>query len=217
MTRLKLFIFGANGQVGQHLVKELAKNDDNIITVFLRLNSQAGKLKQLGASNSIIGDLTDKEAINQVPDDTDVVIFVAGSQGKDVINVDQNAAMSVADVVKDKQISHYILLSSYGADSHSTTEHSLKEYLIAKGKADDYVKKLGIPFTILKPGVLDNHSGTGLISVKKENLEVSNRSIPREDVAKVIAYIAENQLLIGESLELISGNQSIEQGLKSLR
>ena len=209
-------IFGAHGQIGQRLTQRLAQNPHQYIYAVIRDSLQQQRMRQLGADEVIVANLAKPEELDALPQATDTVIFVAGSQGTDLTHIDQNAAMHIGDLVKQQNIAHYIVLSSFGADANSQNTTPLRDYLIAKGRADDYIQQLGIPYTLVRPGFLSNQQGTGCIESRLSELDCRNKTIPRDDVAHILALITENRWLINECFEVIGGNTPIAESLAQL-
>lgn len=91
----------------------------------------------------------------------------------------------------------------------------LKDYLMAKHNADEYLKKSGLNYAIVRPGTLNNDTAHEYIQLK-EKLSKSGE-ISRADVAqtlvralnddtanKVTFEISKGDTLIGEALNLLS-------------
>jgi uncharacterized protein YbjT (DUF2867 family) len=79
-------------------------------------------------------------------------------------------------------------------------------YLRAKGAAEDDLRARDLDWTILRPGSLTNDPGTGKVTLGES---VPPGSIPRADVAAVIAVLLRKQDSIRRTLEVISGDTPI--------
>lgn len=73
---MHVFIAGANGQIGQHLLQEMA-NSDHEARALIRHPDQGPDLQQLGATETVVGDL--EHDCSEAMRGCDAVIFTAGS------------------------------------------------------------------------------------------------------------------------------------------
>lgn len=71
----KVIVFGANGFVGKHVVKELVEHGYDV-TGFVRSESAAEDVRPLGAK-VIVGDLSDRASIPAMVEGQDAVVFAA--------------------------------------------------------------------------------------------------------------------------------------------
>ena len=69
------------------------------------------------------------------------------------------------------------------------------------------MQRTELDYTILRPGMLKNTSGTGAITVNSKSEE--RLSIPREVVAEVIAEIVDNQAKFKKSYTIVCGETKI--------
>lgn len=86
-------------------------------------------------------------------------------------------------------------------------------YLRAKSEADAAVRERDLDWTIVRPGGLTDNPPTGLVHVGDT---VDRGSIPRADVAAIVARTIENDLAIGLQFEVVSGSVLIAEALGSL-
>lgn len=74
-------VAGANGKIGQNIVKQLHNSDEHTVKAMVRKEEQAEELKKKGI-NAVIANLEGrKEAIRKAAKGCDAVIFTAGSGG----------------------------------------------------------------------------------------------------------------------------------------
>ncbi|AKP47053.1 MULTISPECIES: SDR family oxidoreductase [Bacillus] len=213
---MKVLIAGANGHTGRLIVELLGKSKHEAYAM-IRDESQAENLKQLGAKEAIVADL-EKDLTHAVKG-MDAVIFAAGSGSKTgpdkTISVDQEGAKRLVDAAKKEGISHFIMLSSYGAGVPDALPN-LELYLKAKGEADRYLQESGLTYTIVRPGWLSFDPPTGKVEIADHFESVEGRNIPRGDVAKVIVSCLDLENAKNKTFELLAGDQSIEDALRTL-
>ena len=81
----------------------------------------------------------------------------------------------------------------------------------AKQNADNYLKKSGLIYTIVKPGALTDEKSTGEIQLKKK-LE-NQGSISRADVAQTLVEVLEDAVTKNEVFEIIAGHTGIKKAV----
>ena len=212
---MHVFIAGANGQIGQHLLRELAESDHEA-RALVRHPDQGPELQQLGATETVLGDL--EQDCSEAMRGCDAVIFTAGSgphTGPDkTIDVDQDGAIRLVDTARTMGIKRFIMVSSMGAGAPEKGPEKLRHYLQAKHNADEHLKNSGLNFTIVRPGRLTDDEGTGKVAVSAE-LENFGQ-IPREDVARVLLAVLDSDNTENRVFEVVSGDTPVPEALANL-
>jgi uncharacterized protein YbjT (DUF2867 family) len=215
---MKVFLIGANGQVGKHIVKLLQSSDKHELTAMVRSEEQAEQLKQSGV-NVVLANLEDSvEQLAQAMKGSDALIFSAGSGGKTgadkTLLVDLDGAVKSMEAAEQVGINRYVMVSAYKAyDRESWKESPIKPYFVAKHYADRELRASNLNYTIIGPGILTNEPGTGKVTVG-EILEKT--SIPREDVARVVVVSLDEEKTYKKTIGLVSGETSVEEALRSI-
>ncbi len=212
---MHVFIAGANGQIGQHLLREMADSDHEV-RALIRHPDQGPELQQLGATETVLGDL--EQDCSEAMRGCDAVIFTAGSgphTGPDkTIDVDQNGAIRLIDTARAMGIKRFIMVSSMRAEEPEKGPEKLRHYLWAKRKADDHLKNSGLDYTIVRPGQLTDDEGTGKVSVSAR-LETFGK-IPRQDVARVLLAVLDSDTVTNSVFDVVSGDTPVAEALASL-
>ena len=98
-----------------------------------------------------------------------------------------------------------------------TKQHSdpvFVAYLRAKGAGDDNVRaRKTLKSTIVRPGHLTNHAGTGRVAIADDT---GHGSIPREDVATVLLAVLYAPGTGGQTFEVISGETPLADAIAAL-
>lgn len=215
---MKVFLIGANGQVGKHIVKLLQDSNRHELTTMVRSEEQAEQLKQSGV-NVVVANLEDNvEQLAQAMKGSDAVIFSAGSGGKTgadkTLLVDLDGAVKSMEAAEQVGVTRYVMVSAYKAyDRESWKESPIKPYFVAKHYADRELRASDLNYTIIGPGVLTNEPGTGKVAVGEI---VEKTSIPREDVARVVVASLDEEKTYKKTIELVSGEITIEEALRSV-
>lgn len=111
-------------------------------------------------------------------------------------------------------IRRYVLLSSRGADSYDPDSDDIFQiYLRAKSEADAAVRGNDqLDFTIVRPGSLTDDAPSGRVRTGDD----VEGSIPRGDVAAVIATLLETGAGVGTQFEVVSGETAIGEAVAGL-
>lgn len=212
---MHVFIAGANGQIGQLLLREMADSDHEA-RALIRHPEQGPDLQQLGATETVLGDL--EHDCSEAMKGCDAVIFAAGSgphTGPDkTIDVDQNGAVQLIDTARAMGIKRFIMVSSMGAGAPESGPEKLRPYLRAKHSADEHLKRSGLTYTIVRPGRLTNDEGTGKVAVS-EKLDGGGK-IPRADVASVLLAVLDSDTTANRVFEVASGATPVGESLAQL-
>ncbi len=212
---MHVFIAGANGQIGQHLLREMA-NSDHEARAMIRHPEQGPELQQLGATETVLGDL--EKDCSEAMKGCDAVIFAAGSgphTGPDkTTDVDQDGAIRLIDTAAAMGIKRFIIVSSMGAEEPDNGPEKLRHYLRAKHNADEHLKSSGLNYTIIRPGQLTNDEGSGKVAVSagQENFG----KIPRQDVARVLLAALDADTTADRVFYVVSGDTPVADALAKL-
>ncbi|GGH71939.1 putative sugar epimerase YhfK [Paenibacillus silvae] len=214
---MNVLVIGANGQIGKHLVEQLAQEGKHQVTAMIRKPEQADTLKKLGAQ-VVMGDLEGTvDELAEVMKDQSVIVFTAGSGGSTgpdkTLLIDLDGAVKTMEAAEKQGISRYILVSAYGADQRSKWPEEIKPYYVAKHFADRALFASELNYTIIRPGGLKNEPGTGKVTT---GTDLKPGSIAREDVARVIAASLQEEKTYRMAFDLVAGGQSISDALGNL-
>ncbi|RNF38695.1 SDR family oxidoreductase [Planococcus salinus] len=215
---MNVLVIGANGQVGQKVVKELADSSHNAIAM-VRKEEQVDKLKELGADKVVLGDL--ENDFSDAFEGAEAVIFAAGSGGSTgadkTMTIDLWGAVKAAKLAEEKGVKRFVQLSSMGTPTPDAADDSFKPYLVAKRVADDMLQSTNLDYTIVRPGALTDEEKTGKVEVSAEGFSsMEGRSIPRADVAHVLVGVLERPNTTHKVFELLQGDHSCDEALSSL-
>lgn len=214
---MNVFVVGANGQIGQHLMKLFQNSEAHSARAMVRKEEQAEAFKQEGI-DAVTADLEGRaEDIAAAAKGCDAVIFTAGSGGHTgadkTLLVDLDGAVKTMEAAKQAGIERYIIVSALQAHNREHWNEKIRHYYVAKHYADRLLTESGLTYTIVRPGGLTNEPGTGKVSAA-ENL--SRGAIPREDVARVVFASLDEAGTFNRGFDLIAGDTPIEDALKNI-
>lgn len=215
---IKVFLIGANGQVGKHIVNLLQNSDEHTIKAMVRNEQQAELLRQSGV-NAVVANLEGRvDDLAKAMEGCDTVIFSAGSGGKTgadkTLLVDLDGAVKSMEAAEKAGAHRYIMVSAVQAHNRESWKDSpIKPYMVAKHYADRMLVSSQLNYTIVRPGALLNEPGTGKVQAAED---LQRGSIPREDVAKTVVAALNEENTFRRSFDLMSGDQSVEEALKNI-
>jgi uncharacterized protein YbjT (DUF2867 family) len=213
---MDILVVGGHGQVALRLLKILA-GQGHTARGLIRNPAQAADLSAVGAT-PVIGDLENDESLDAYVKGADAVVFAAGagpgSGAERKRTVDLGGAVKLADAAVATGVRRYVMVSSIGADRPDSAGESMRPYLRAKAEADAYVQASGLDYTIVRPGGLTDEPGTGRVKI---STELGNRgTIPRDDVAAVLAAVLQAPNTVGTTFELFTGDTPIAEAVAAL-
>ena len=211
---MRVLVAGANGQVGQHIVRFLAEGGHEVRAV-IRNEDQVPRLRELGGE-PIVADLEGE--VGHTVEGCDAVIFSAGggpgSGAEKKETVDRQGAVKLIEAAKEHGARRYIMVSAMGAADPESGSEAMQPYLFAKARADQALEESGLDYTIVRPGSLTDDPGTGTVEAAES---LGRRGeIPREDTARVIAVALEKENTFGKAFEVLSGATPIKEAVGRL-
>ncbi|MET9553178.1 SDR family oxidoreductase [Streptomyces sp. NPDC006645] len=204
---MRIVIAGGHGQIALRLERLLAAREHEVAGI-IRKPEQAADLREAGAEAVVLDlETASPDEAAAALEGADAAVFAAGAgpgsttERKDT--VDRGAAVLFADAAVRAGVRRYVIVSSMGADARHEGDDIFDHYLRAKGAADAYVlAQPGLDTTVLRPGILTNDAGTGLVNLAPST---GRGPVPRDDVAATLAELVESPATAGLTLELISG------------
>ena len=211
---MKALVIGATGATGKDLVKCLLEDSSfSEVHIFVR--------RSVDISNPKLKIHTvDFDKIQEWKDNIvgDVAFSVMGTTLKQAGSkeaqrvVDYNYPYNFAKYAKENNVPHFVLLSSYGANSNS-----IFFYNKIKGELENAIQKLNFEYlTIFQPGVLERKNSDRLMEViasrvikfiNNLGLFVSQKPMPTEILAQAMINSAQ---LKTEKISFIKLNKIFE-------
>lgn len=142
-----ILIVGGTGTLGKELTKQLLADGDKIFILTRKPNENAQNTE--GGIQLIKGDLTDAASLQSACKSMDIVIASAHSllgKGKySSEKVDDKGHRDLIDAAKTAGVQHFIYTSAIGASLDSPID-----FWRTKATIEDYLKKSGLTYTILR-------------------------------------------------------------------
>ena len=197
-----VLMFGGTRGAGLEAVKEMVHRGEKV-TVLARASSDTSALKALGV-NIVIGDaLKDDDlakAFTAAP--YRIVVSSLGGQNDDW-RVDVDGNRKVVDAAKSAKMPRMCLVSAVGAgDSALARPWYLRpfggDFIVAKSKAEEYLRKSGVPYTIVRFGRLLDKPASGEATLSPDSTRFSG--LTRTDAGRLLADCVKNESYANKTL-----------------
>jgi len=220
---MKTLIIGANGKVGRLTCRRCAEVGLDSVAM-IRDPGQQPFFADLNLP-TVVADLEEKDFAYAF-DGCDRVVFTAGSGGgtggNKTILVDLYGCMRAADIAQRRGVKHFILVSAImpveedregnPIDEPLNGPDSIKHYLVAKKLADEYVLRLELPCTILRPGKLSDEAPSGKLHIASQRDDgPKRRTVSRANVAQAIVTCLQNDRPLNRTISFRDGDTPIAE------
>lgn len=214
----KVFIVGSAGKVGRRLAQQLAERGHQPLALH-RTPEQAEVLRSLGAT-PVFGSLLDLDVdgLSQLMGGSDVVVFSAGAGGKggmEMTNaIDGRGLELTVAAAKQAGVQRFLLVSAFPEAARGrVVSDTFENYIAVKKRADVYLAETGLDWVILRPGRLQDSSGTGKV---RAGLAIPYGSVPRDDVAATLVELIEQPEANRIIVELTEGSTPVGEAVRKL-
>lgn len=214
---MKVFVVGANGQIGKHLVDLLKDSPEHSVRAMVRKEEQSEQLKKKGIESAVVSLTGSVDEIANAAKGCDAIVFTAGSGGStgadQTLLIDLDGAVKTIEAAENLGIDRFIMVSAFQANNRENWNEAIKPYYVAKHYADRALLQSDLNYTIIRPGGLVNEPGTGKVTAAEE---LERGSIAREDVARTILASLTDENTYKRSFDLISGDTAIAEALRKI-
>ncbi|MGG0848388.1 SDR family oxidoreductase [Peribacillus simplex] len=214
---MKVFVVGANGQIGKHLVDLLKDSPDHTVRAMIRKEDQRKHFEKNGIEAAVVSLTGTVDEIANAAKGCDAIVFTAGSGGStgadQTLLIDLDGAVKTIEAAENLRINRFIMVSAFQANNRENWNEAIKPYYVAKHYADRALLQSDLNYTIIRPGGLVNEPGTGKVTAAEE---LERGSIAREDVARTILASLTEENTYKRSFDLISGDTAIAEALRKI-
>lgn len=211
----RIMLIGGHGKVALRLSPLLVEAGHHVTSVF-RNPDHEEDVAATGAT-PLVADVQsfDTGQLTNLVSGNDVVIWSAGAGGGDPERtwaVDRDAAVRSIDAAAAAGVRRYLMVSYFGAGSEHGVDpaDAFFAYAEAKAAADAHLRESGLDWTILAPSALTLDEPTGRIDAQASEGD----SVPRADVAAVIAAAVDEPATIGRTISFNSGDVPIAEAIR---
>jgi uncharacterized protein YbjT (DUF2867 family) len=210
---MRVVIAGGHGKIALLLERLLAERGDQAVGL-IRNPAHVAEVQTAGAE-AVVCDLevASVDDVAVLLSGADAVVFAAGAGAgsgaprKDT--VDRAASVLMADAAERAGARRFVQISSMGAGQppRPGTDEVWAAYIAAKTAAEADLRDRDLDWTIVRPGGLTDAPATGRIRLAPP--PVPRGTIPRADVAAVIAALLDNPGTRHQTLELVGGDSPV--------
>jgi len=202
---MKVFVAGATGQTGRHIVSQLVTR--NISVRALVRNLELAKQILPLEVDLVLGNVLNAGDLGEAIADCDVLICATGA--KPSLNalepylVDYIGTKNLVNAAKTKNIKHFAIVSSLCVSKFFHPLNLFWLVLFWKKQAEQYIQNSGLTYTIVRPGgLLNNEKQGGLVMSVADTL--FEGSIPRTKVAQVMVEALFEQAARNKLVEIVT-------------
>src|SRR5580658_9300826 len=217
---MRVVIAGGHGKIALLLERLLAERGDEAVGL-IRNPAQVAEVRKAGAE-AVICDLEAASAdeVAVLLAGADAVVFAAGAgpgsgaPRKD--SVDRAGSVLMAEAAERAGIRRFVQVSSMGAGQppQPGAGEVWAAYITAKTAAEADLHTRDLDWTILRPGGLTDIPATGRIRLAPPPVPAG--TIPRADVAAVIAALLDHPGTRHQTLELVTGDSPVATAVQSI-
>ena len=209
---MRILVSGASGRVGHLLVDKLAAAGHEVIAGTRHLDDKFNSDKVELANIDLLVD--EEQLVTELTDlKLDAVYFVAGSRGKNVLQVDAFGAVKLENAAEKSGIKRFIMLSAWQSTNPKGWDEELRDYYIARFFADNWLMDhTTLNYTILQPGNLLEEAGSGKVQFNPKTATANSI----ENVADVLAGILNAENTYGKLLPMGDGETDIATAIAKL-
>jgi uncharacterized protein YbjT (DUF2867 family) len=217
---MRVVIAGGHGKIALLLERLLTERGDQAVGL-IRNPAQAADVRKTGAE-AVVCDLETASAdgVAALLSGADAVVFAAGAgpgsgaPRKD--SVDRAASVLMADAAERAGVRRFVQISSMGAGRppQPGTDEVWAAYITAKTAAEADLRDRHLDWIIVRPGRLTDAPATGRIRLAAP--PVPHGTVPRADVAAVIAALLDEPGTGHKTLELVGGDSPVAAAVHSI-
>ncbi|MBF6175702.1 NAD(P)H-binding protein [Nocardia blacklockiae] len=217
---MRIVIAGGHGKIALLLADLLGRRGDEVVSL-IRNPAHADEVAATGARPAVL-DLEGAtvEEIAAVLAGADAAVFAAGagpgSSAERKYTVDRDGSVLLAAAAQQARATRFVQISTMGAGKPPAADRDevWAAYIDAKTQAEDDLRARDLDWTILRPGRLTDEPGAGRVTLVEPPGDYG--SIPRADVAAVIAELLAAPNTAGKTLELVAGPATIPDAVAAI-
>jgi uncharacterized protein YbjT (DUF2867 family) len=208
-----IFVTGGTGNQGGAVARSLVQQGFTVKVLTRNINStKAQNLKSLDIE-LIEGDLNNADSYREHLKDLHGVFSVQTFENG--IEEEINQGIKLATIAKELDVKHFLYSSVVGADLNTNVPH-----IESKFKIENYIKQIGLPFTIIRPTSLYENFlipqvRKGILKgklVQPINRETIQQYVASEDIGKAASKIFQNSdLYLSRTIPLATEQLSTQE------
>jgi len=202
---MKAFVAGATGETGRRIVKELVQRQIPVRALVRDLEKAKGILPD--QAELVVGDVLQPESLAQAIGDSTVLLCATGAKPSfdptEPYQVDYEGTKNLVDVAKANGIEHFVLVTSLCVSQFFHPLNLFWLILVWKKQAEEYLKKSGLTYTIVRPGGLTNDENPHQVVMSVADTLFEGR-IPRTQVAQTCVEALSQPAAQNKIIEIVA-------------
>ena len=217
---MRIVIAGGHGKIALLLERFLTERGDQAVGL-IRNPAHVADVHEAGAE-AVICDLEAASTgdVAVLLSGADAVVFAAALARAAAplarTPFDRAASVLLADAAERAGVRRFVQVSSMGAASRrgQAATRFWAAYITAKAAAEADLRTRDLDWTILRPGSLTDAPATGRVQLAAPPVPAG--TVPRADVAAVIAALLDEPGTRHQTLELVSGDSPVAAAVHSI-
>ncbi len=207
-------VAGATGRTGRLLLAELRRQPGFAIRPLARDVEQARA--EIGNEYAwVAADITRPETLAPALRGATLVLSAIGATERSGPNspefVDYGGVRNLTDAAREAGVRHLVLASSMGVGSGGGMLGRFLNLLSGdalkwKARGEEYLRRSGLSYTIVRPGGLTDDPGGGQ-GIELQQGDQGSGRIARADVAAIMVAALDNPAAMGKTFEVISSSR----------
>jgi len=187
----KILVLGATGGTGRLIVGQALERGQDV-TALMRSPEKASRLK---GAKLIVGDVRDEKVLREALKGQDAVVSALGTPASPVTLL-STATRALVRAMKAEHVSRLVCITGIGAGD--SAGHGgllfdnviipllLKKVYADKNRQETIVRNSGLDWILVRPSVLNNKPGRGLVRALADLSGFHGGGISRADVATFV-------------------------------
>ncbi len=214
---MKAFVAGATGETGRRIVQELV--NANIPVRAMVRNLETAQTILPPEAELVLGDVLKPDSLREAVGDCTVVLSATGARPSfnptGPYQVDYQGTKNLIDVAKEKNIEHFVMVSSLCVSKFFHPLNLFWLVLFWKKQAESDLQKSGLTYTIVRPGGLKNEDTPDAVVMSKAD-SLFEGSIPRQKVAQVCVQALNQPQAQNKIVEIVAQPEAVSSSWEEL-
>ena len=205
--------------MAKHLHIALRRSEHTPVAL-VRREEQREELEGLGAEVRMLDiEADDVQAFAAAFEGCGAVVFAAGGGADGDIErkrtVDLEGSLKSIEGARIAGVRRFVQLSAMGVDNPvaEDTKPVWRAYVEAKRDADTALRDSGLDWTIIRPGRLTDDPARDAVRLAPE---AEPGEVTRADVGAVLAAVLDEPGTVGQQLDLVAGNDTVADAVRSV-
>ncbi|MFP4694350.1 MAG: SDR family oxidoreductase [Halothece sp.] len=214
---MKAFVAGSTGETGRRIVQELV--NANIPVRAMVRNLETAQTILPPEAELVLGDVLKPDSLREAVGDCTVMLSATGARPSlnptDPYQVDYQGTKNLIDMAKEKNIEHFVMVSSLCVSKFFHPLNLFWLVLFWKKQAESDLQKSGLTYTIVRPGGLKNEDTPDAVVMSKADT-LFEGSIPRQKVAQVCVQALNQPQAQNKIVEIVSQPEAVSSSWEEL-